>query len=67
MIDLAAAGRRVKDAEKRRADAMQDLRQGIVENKTAGVSVSEIARRAGVTRQTVYTILEEESREIHTS
>ena len=60
MIDLAAAGDLLKQAEDLRKKAMQDVRKGIVENKIAGISVAEIARRAGVTRQTVYTILEEE-------
>jgi AcrR family transcriptional regulator len=51
-----AAGRRDR-ADKARREAVADLRERIREAQTAGVSVSQIAREAGLSRQGVYDLL----------
>lgn len=54
MMDIVTIGRRVKAAESEREKA-------IFEAKAVGVPVSTIAKWSGLSRQTVYNILEEES------
>lgn len=54
---LAEAGTRRALAERLRAEAMLDLSDWIRAAVDAGLDKSEIARLAGVTRQTVYSTL----------
>lgn len=54
---LREAGARRQLAERLRNDAMLDLADWITVARTHGLEVTEIARLAGVTRQTVYTII----------
>lgn len=51
----AAKKREKADAAKR--EATDDLRSYIEEAKAAGVSISEIAREAGLSRQGVYDLV----------
>lgn len=54
---LAEASVRRQVAEALRADAMLDLTDWIRAAHAHGIAIAEIARLAGVTRQTVYTLL----------
>jgi len=49
--DRRAAGERI------RAEAMHDLAGWLQHGKRAGLDIKEMARLAGVTRQTVYALL----------
>lgn len=51
---LAALGERIAAAAQIHAEAMQDLGAWIQVADEAGVSVSEVARLAGVSRPTIY-------------
>jgi len=51
-----AAKRREKAAETRR-EATENLRRLCLEAQAAGVSISQIAREAGLSRQGVYDLL----------
>jgi len=53
-----AAKRRERAAETRRA-ATDELRRSCHEAQAAGVSISQIAREAGLSRQGVYDLLAE--------
>lgn len=55
-VGLAEAGRRRADAERARAEAMADLTRWLRRGRGAGLPVTELARLAGVTRQTVYDL-----------
>ena len=61
MTTMEEARNRVKEADALRAIAMFSLRRSIVDAKRRGVPITQIARRAGVSRQTVYTVLSEET------
>jgi len=56
---LREAGLRRHIAERLRADAMIDLADWMRAAREAGLSVSEIAKMAGATRQTVYSLTAE--------
>lgn len=56
---LREAGARREAAEQARAEAMDDIRRLAMEAKQAGVPVAHIAEAAGVTRPTVYALLEQ--------
>lgn len=51
-MDLAVARGRLKES-------MRRVKNEVKTSRDAGVSITEIARRVGVTRQTVYDILDE--------
>lgn len=54
---LIAAGAKRAQAETLRAQAMAELAIWVRAGKEQGLPIAEIARLAGLTRQTVYTIL----------
>jgi transposase len=55
---LTSAGLWLERAEQERELAMSEVRRCVVNAKEAGYSITAIAKMAGVTRQTVYDILE---------
>lgn len=66
MTDAAAAIKGIRQAARRRArgnairrEATDDLRRYCHEAQAAGVSISQIAREAGLSRQGVYDLLAE--------
>ncbi len=60
---IAEAGARRALAEQLRAEAMIDLADWCRAGRRAGLTISEMARLARVTRVTVYAMLGEESEE----
>jgi DNA-binding phage protein len=56
---LRAAAKRREAADRKRREATDDLRRYAQEAKAAGVSMSQIAREAGVSRQGLYDLLAE--------
>lgn len=57
---LREAGLRRHVADRLRADAMADLADWMRAAREAGIAISEIAELAGATRQTVYTLTQEQ-------
>jgi DNA-directed RNA polymerase specialized sigma24 family protein len=55
---LERAAQRARAAENDLAKARADVRRAFEEARTAGASISEIARRLGVSRQRVYALLD---------
>ena len=58
---IAEAGARRALAERLRAEAMIDLADWVRAGRGVGLTISEMARLAGVTRVTVYAMLGEEA------
>jgi DNA-binding phage protein len=56
---LRTAARRRERADKARREATDDLKRIAREAQKAGVSMSQIAREAGVSRQGLYDLLAE--------
>jgi DNA invertase Pin-like site-specific DNA recombinase len=54
---LERAAQRARKAENDLAAARAELRRRLVEAEKAGASISELARRLGVSRQRVYALL----------
>jgi DNA invertase Pin-like site-specific DNA recombinase len=54
---IRQAAKRRDRADKARREAVNDLRERIREAQAAGVSISQIAREAGLSRQGVYDLL----------
>lgn len=54
---IRLAAKRRERASKARLEATDDLRRCCIEAQAAGVSVSQIAREAGLSRQGVYDLL----------
>jgi DNA invertase Pin-like site-specific DNA recombinase len=54
---LERAAARARKAEDDLAEARAQLRQALAEAKDEGASISELARRLGVSRQRVYALL----------
>jgi DNA invertase Pin-like site-specific DNA recombinase len=54
---IRQAAKRRDRADQARREAVADLRERIRQAQTAGVSVSQIAREAGLSRQGVYDLL----------
>ena len=57
MAGMLRAAKRVERLTQQLEEAREDLRRRVVAAHDAGESVSEIARRLGVTRARVYQIL----------
>ena len=57
--DLTAFAARKQEAERLRAAAMEAIRDALPRGKQAGISITELAALADVTRQTCYSILQE--------
>lgn len=60
--DLAVAARNVADAESARAEAVTLRNETIREHHENGATVADIARRTGLTRPMIYSILAGERR-----
>ena len=56
---IRKAAKQRERATKARLDATQDLRHFALQAQAAGVSISQIAREAGLSRQGVYDLLAE--------
>ena len=56
---IRKAAKRRERAMKARVEATDELRRQIVAAQAAGVSISQIAREAGLSRQGVYDLLAE--------
>jgi DNA invertase Pin-like site-specific DNA recombinase len=54
---LRRAAKRRERADKARREATAELRERIREAQAAGVSIAQIAREAGLSRQGVYDLL----------
>lgn len=54
---LRGAARRRESADRKRREATDDLKRFAREAQRAGVSMSQIAREAGVSRQGLYDLL----------
>ena len=54
---IRQAAKRRERASKARLEATDDLRRYCIEAQAAGVSISQIAREAGLSRQGVYDLL----------
>ena len=54
---IRRATKRRERAEQSRREAMAELRERIIAAQSEGVSVSRIAREAGLSRQSVYDLL----------
>lgn len=54
---IQKAAKRRDKADKARRQAVTDLREACREAQAAGVSISQIAREAGLSRQGVYDLL----------
>lgn len=54
---LRGAAKRRQSADRKRREATDDLRRFAREAQKAGVSMSQIAREAGVSRQGLYALL----------
>ena len=54
---IRQAAKRRERADKTRREATNDLRRYCLEAQQAGVSISQIAREAGLSRQGVYDLL----------
>lgn len=55
---LTETKRRRAAAERDRAEAMADTREWLAAGHEAGLTVTELAALAGLTRRTVYTVLD---------
>ena len=55
---LEKAAQRARRAEDDLAERRAQLRQALVDAKKAGASISELARRLGVSRQRIYALLD---------
>jgi hypothetical protein len=62
---LREAAQRKSDAELARADAMLDIGAWLLAGEESGLTVTELARLAGVTRQTVYDVWARADHEAH--
>jgi DNA invertase Pin-like site-specific DNA recombinase len=60
LLALAIVRIRRDAAEHERGEAWRDTRTLIREGHTAGIPIAELARYAGVTRQTVYNTIRKE-------
>lgn len=60
--ELAEIAARRAAAEQARAEAMADLAGAITRAKDAGMGIRDIARTSGVSRNTVYALLERDER-----
>jgi AcrR family transcriptional regulator len=56
---LRGAAKRRESADRKRREATDDLKRFAREAQKAGVSMSQIAREAGVSRQGLYDLLAE--------
>lgn len=56
---LEAIGKRIREADAQRAAAMQDLVELAPAAREAGLPIRQIAMLGGVTRPTIYKLLEE--------
>lgn len=56
---LEEAGERRAQADQARDEAMHDIHRLLCEGLDAELSISEMARLAGISRQTVYDLLDE--------
>jgi DNA-binding phage protein len=54
---LRGAAKRRESADRKRREATEDLRRYAQAAKAAGLSMSQIAREAGVSRQGLYDLL----------
>jgi hypothetical protein len=54
---IRGAARKRERADAAKREATEDLRRYIEEAKAAGISISEIAREAGLSRQGVYDLV----------
>lgn len=57
--ELQATGNKRRNAERELAETTETLHTLIPDAVVAGIPIAEIARLAGVSRQTVYTIQEQ--------
>ena len=57
LFALRSAGRRRKRAEEERRASAAELRQRVLDAHEAGVAITQIAREAGLSRQSVYEML----------
>lgn len=57
---IQAAARKREEADRAKREATEELRHYCREGQSAGISVTEIARLAGLSRQAVYDLLSQE-------
>jgi DNA invertase Pin-like site-specific DNA recombinase len=60
MSSLTTAGRKLQQAQQQRDMAMETVRKEVVSAYEKGHTITDIAKQSGVSRPTVYAILNEE-------